>query len=175
MKLEVKERYPRECYDELLYVVSFLKYFRKKPETKVERVTEHLQKYSLYSALAFSLFLVFNMIFKNIIFLIMAVLAVLIGIYAYMTKKDSEKQIDAFLNEAGNRTYEINDEGITYSSDTKMVKLPWENIEMILKGKYAFCFVPSSNTDFIICISRQYEDEVMQGIKEAGKEKLIRG
>ena len=105
----------------------------------------------------------------------MAVLAVLIGIYAYMTKKNSEKQIDAFLNEAGNRTYEINDEGITYSSDTKMVKLPWENVEMILKGKYAFCFVPSSNTDFIICISRQYEDEVMQGIKEAGKEKLIRG
>ena len=45
MKLEVKERYPRECYDELLYVVSFLKNFREKPETKVERVTEHLQKY----------------------------------------------------------------------------------------------------------------------------------
>ena len=100
----------------------------------------------------------------------MLLLLLLLSLYYHFT---AVKRIKAFLNDEGNKSIEIDSEAVTYTDESKSVRILFDELNCIRIADYGICFLPKNQTDILISISREYEDKVLQAIKEAGRDDLI--
>ena len=98
----------------------------------------------------------------------------LMFIYALIYLKIINKQIEDYMRVTGNRAIEINDKGIESIDEEKIVRIKWEDIYRIIINKYTICFVPEEkNSKIFMSISKEYKNEVIEGLKNYKKETLL--
>ena len=173
MKIEVNKRSSKEYYDEFLYIASKYRMFQQNPKTKTYRLTRFLTLYLGMALFAGVLNLLFY--FKNgeILHLMVAgMLGLMLFLYVryYVTV---EKRIKAYMEDDGSKTIEMTDEYVGYKDDSKDIRISWNDLSSVLFSRYSICFIPRNQTDILISISREYEDEIRKGLEEVDKEYLI--
>ena len=173
MKIEVNKRGSKEYYDEFLYIATNYRKFQKDPKRKTHGLTKYLLGYECFILLAIVLEFLCYRFFDDVIFVVlvgMLLLLLLLSLYYHFT---AVKRIRAFLNDEGNKSVEIDSEAVTYTDDSKSVRILFDELNCVRIADYGICFLPKNQTDILISINREYEDEVLQALKEAGRDDLI--
>ena len=173
MKIEVNARGSREYYDEFLYIVPRYRQYQKHLRKKTHRLTHYLTVYEVLAFVVGALNAFFYYLNGNVIHLVMACMLGLMLVIYLRYHFTVGRQIKAYLNEKGNKEIEINEEYIGFRDDSKDIRLKWDELSGIVMGKYGLCFLPKDQTGILISVSKEYMGEVMQGLKEIGKEDLI--
>lgn len=169
MKIEVNKRGSREYYDEFLYIASRYRNLQQNPNTKIYRMTHYLAVYLCLALFTGTVNLLFY--FKNGGSLHLMVAGMLFLYVRYYVTAD--KRIKAFMNDEGSKIIEFTGEYVGYKDDSKDIRISWDDVSCILFARYSICFIPKNQSDILISISREYEDEVKKGLLEADKEYLI--
>ena len=173
MKIEIKTRGSRECYDEFMYILSNYKKFRNNPHSKIMKLSDFIRSYTIYCALAIVLMFVFYLIFKNTLFLVFIGMIVILLLILLMQGNRMNTSINNFLNSDETKTVEIDKDAVSYSDSKKQLRINWSEISNVIIGKECICFLPNDINNMCLCVSKEYLSEVLEGIKEAGKEDLI--
>ena len=69
----------------------------------------------------------------------------------------SNKTLNMYVNDA-----------IGFKSNTLEFKMPKDGLGQIIVGKYSICILPQNDINLAIAISKDYEEQVMQGLDENG-------
>lgn len=173
MKIEFKERGRKEYYEEMLYISYYFSKASKNPQKKVYLFTSYMWIHSLYMAvlLLVSLFFYFWMREVSFIFLTGAVFILLIAeLYLIYQGKERMKR---FLSTNDTKIIELTKEGIDFEDVQRNYRISWNEIRYILINRYSITFLPKSNDNLLISIDKQYQESVLEAIRECEKEDLI--
>lgn len=168
MKIEVAERGSYTFYDELLYICSFYREIRKKPQRKVHRLTRFLSLY-IFGVLIITFIEIYlyiknrdaHSLFMGGIFSSFLILSVVFLVVFIV-------RIKKMMAETGVRVVVIDEKGVKFTDRDKELKLSWENIACITVNKYSICFIPKSNHNIIISLDRKYQNDVEEVLKKYG-------
>ena len=173
MRLEVKERGTKEYYDEFLYVVSKYKNFKKNPRRKAYQFTKYLFFYNIFVFFTLLLNFYFYLDNKDLIFIFMTgaltVTLLIQVIYLILCKK----RLKLFLNTAGVRTIEFNEQGIEYIDDDKNLRVKWEDLKYVIINKYSICMLPKAILQGFTSVSTKYKENVIEGLKKYNMESIL--
>ena len=136
-------------------------------------MTRFLAVYLCMALFAGALNLLFYFKNKESLHLMVAGMLVLLLILYARYYVSVEKRIKTFMSDEGSKTIEFTDEYVGYKDDSKDIRIKWDDVSCILFARYTICFIPKNLSDILISISREYEDEVLQGLREAGRDDLI--
>ena len=174
MKFEVKTRGSKEFYDEMLYVATYFKKFIKNPHKKAWQYTKFLLMYMAISVVMagcfIALYLMDSTDFVYSLFIGMFALIFLFTVILFVSVK---KRIKIYLNDISEKTIEITENEILYSSDTMNLKMKKEEIGIIVINKHSICILPKEASLFAISISNDYLDVFMKGAKENGYDNIL--
>ena len=173
MKFEVKERGPKEFYDEMLYVVTYYKKFVKNPKTKAWQYTKFLYLFMGVSLAMCGAFIVLHVLDKEWYSSAMIgafLLMFFLFLFLFVRVK---KTIKIYMDDKSVKTIEINEEAISYASDTMNLKMNKEDIGTIVINKYSICILPKEMNKYVISIYKDYLDDFLKGANENGYEKMI--
>ena len=173
MKIEINKRGSKEYYDEFLYIATKYRKYQQNPKTKTYRLTRFLAIYLCMALFAGALNLLFYFKNKESLHLMVAgMLGLMLILYLryYVTV---DRRIKAYLEDDGSKTIEFTDEYVGYKDENKDIRTSWNDLSCILISQYSICFIPKNQSDILISISREYEDEVRKGLQEVDKEYLV--
>lgn len=173
MKLTIEKRGPRQYYEEFFFILANFRKFRRKPNSKAQVFSAYMKKNYVLMVLGILVLVLYSLIGKDKLYLALIFLYIALLFYTIYYHHSANKLIDSYYEDSTVKTIEINSEGVSYSDPSKSVTLNWDKIVYVLINKYSICFLPENASLIVITVSIEYLDEILQGIKEAGKEALI--
>ncbi|MBR0136934.1 MAG: hypothetical protein IJM15_00785 [Erysipelotrichaceae bacterium] len=173
MRIEVEQRGTKQFYDELLSVMNQYKKILADPKTRIRGFTTRLTMYLIYVVLALIMILSFYGIFHDKIFLIMSGMLGLLFAYAVFMMVRAKARISGYMYSEGTKVFELDQDGISYSDDEKVFKVNWSSVAAVVINRNATAFVPKENTGIVIAIQNLYADQIIEGLKQYGKENLL--
>lgn len=173
MKIEIKKRGDKSYYNELLYVCFKLDNIRKNPNQKVHQLTNYLLLCSLGILLGIIMFILFYLDDKKIVYIfltgMLAVILLMVIIYFILVNK----RIKTFISDVTEKTFSIDEMGITLSDEEKNIIIKWDNLEKIIINKYSIVFLPKENNKVLISTSTIYKDEIIKSLDKYQKTSSI--
>jgi len=173
MKFEVKTRGSKEFYDEMLYIVTYCKKFIKNPKKRAWQYTKYLCLYMLISIIMCGGFTALYLMNKDWYCLVMVGAFVILFFFTLVLYITIKKRIKMYLDDKSDKTIEINEKCINYSSDTMNLKMNKEDISVIIISKNSICILPKQLNKYAISISMDYLDEFLKGASENGYDEII--
>lgn len=175
MVIEVTKKGTRKFYDEMLYVITYYRKFIQRPKRKVHGITMYELMYILLSLALMVVFAGFYLYDKSISHLIFVGMFFVISLIFIEHLFLVQKTIKEYMADESPKTIVIEDDYIEFKSNTVEFKMPKDEISWIIVGKYSICVLPDNKTKLAIAITKEYEEQVMQGIEEHGyKDKLAK-
>jgi hypothetical protein len=173
MRITVNETGRREYYDEVLYVASNYKRFQKNPNKKIKGfIKAMLLPTILYIVMVVIMLLLFGQD-RDPIFLLLAGMLVFVVVFFVIYLVRGNRQINAMMAGNGTRYIDVNGEGVTFEDDKKTIAQKWTNIMAVLLGPHSVVFLPIGTDGALITIDRNYEEEVLNAVRETGHGELI--
>lgn len=174
MKIEINEKPDRKFYDELLYVTSYYKKIKKKPNKKITTITKELMKDIGIILLLLLIELFFYFEYQDNIFLFMIGFIGLILIFFILYLIAVQKRIKDFLKDNTKTIISINESGVELVKENiQHIQVDWNSIDFILINKYSICLLPKNITNIIIALDTKNKKEFLEGIKKYDKDDLI--
>ncbi len=173
MKIEVNHPGSKEFYNEMLYVLSYLKRIKKNPKKKAHRIINFLAWYIVGCAFFVAIMVLAYYYFYDVAFIFLAGAMFIIIIFYLIIIFNCSKRIKKYLNDTNHKTIEIDDEYVNYINEKENYRVAWENMEMVLINKYSTCFIPKDINTIIISISNEYIGDILKAIEDYHKEELV--
>ncbi len=173
MKIEVKTRGSKEFYDEMLYVITYWKKFVKNPKKKAWQYSKYLCLFMVVSALMCGAFVALYLTDGDWYSLVMIGAFVILFLFTLSLFIAVKKRIKIYLDDKSDKTIDINENCISYSSDTMNLKMNKEDISVIIINNNSICILPKQLDKFAISISMDYLDEFLKGTSENEYDSII--
>lgn len=173
MKIEVKERGSKECYDEFLYIGSKYKTIRKDPQMKTHKLTSFLIGYVCFIVFCIVLVTVFYLQYNELIFIFFSGMLTVLLIYVLFYLRSVNKQIQTFMQATDDKTIDINEKCVEFTDAEKSVRMKWEDIYKIIINQYTICFFPQQPTQKFIAIHAKYKSDLIQCLQELDKSQFV--
>ncbi len=173
MIIEVKTRGSKEFYDEMLYVITYCKKFLKNPKKKAWQYTKFLYIYMGLSLAMLGAFIVLYTLDREWYSSVLIGAFLLCFFFVLILFFTVTKRIKMYMNDKSDKTIEITNECISYSSDTMNLKMNKDDIGVIVINKYSICVLPKQLNSYAISISMDYLDEFLKGTNENGYSNMV--
>ena len=173
MRIEIKDRGPKEFYDEFMYVAANFRKFRSNPEAKARLQTV---VYSRYAVLAFAVILVMVCMYflhHEGIFLLLSGMMLICFILLAVLVASMKKRINLMMSEKGVKTVEIDEKGVKYESEAQTLKIRWDDITAVIINRHSIIFMPRTEIQFMISVYTAFREEILSGIRDAGHMDLV--
>lgn len=174
MEIKIKDKPSNEFYDEFLYITTNYKKIIKYPDRKVDLLTKSIRTQIIIIIVGLLFEIMFYFITnKDHIYLYLAViLAVTLFIYIvyYFTLK---KRINIYRDSDHDDRIVIDKKGITLKKKNQDVSLGFDAIDKIVINKYSIVVIPKDLSLVFLGIPADYKDDVIDGIKENHRFKLL--
>ncbi len=174
MKLEITKRGSKEFYDEVLYVISKYNNIINNPYIKIHG----LRKDGLYLGLVSLICSIISilMYFKDqnekiylyigYFFAFLVILSIIYFIIIINRIKKLRESDDKIIIRFDNKK-------IYYARNKLKYDINWEDIIYIIINKYSINFIPKDKNNILLSISIEYQDKVIEAIKNYKHEELI--
>lgn len=173
MRIEINKERSREYFEELMYVASKRRNFMRNPDSRVSRFTISVTGYVLLALFGVLFAIGSYLLFRDPFFVIMLVLTLFCLLYGSWVLFTGKETIRELMQDQSSKALEFNEEGVRFISHESEVFLKWDAISAVVAGRYAICFLPSDIKNVIIGLSRDYFEEVREGLMEYEMEQLI--
>lgn len=177
MKLIIKDNKTekdKNFYDEFLFVATFHKRVRKRPDKKTRKLSTNY-KIGLgicigYSILLTILGLSVGFDFIDYVFIGMFVI---LGVIYIRSLSIVNQRLKLYMDNRGETIFEITNKDVKVEKATQKLQLNWDSIQYVIVNKYSVTFLPKDETIIMIGISTEYKDQVIEEIKNLNKEELL--
>ncbi len=173
MRIEVKTRGTKEFYDEMLYVITYCKKFLKNPKKKAWQYTKFLYIYMGSSLAMLGAFIVLYTLDREWYSAVMIGAFLLALFFVLILFFTITNRIKMYMNDKSDKIIDVNEECISYASDTMSLKMNKDDIGVIVINKYSICILPKQLNSYAISISMDYLDEFLKGASENGYSNMI--
>ena len=174
MKLEINDRGDSKFYDEVLSITYNYNKILKNPRKKIYPLRLDAIKYGIISLILFisySFLAVVDNNFKmNVILMYSFLILIILSIIYYIVLT---KRIKDYKNKKGIIKIIINKKEVEYKDVDNSYRLRWNNIKYIIINKRTISFIPSSRDNYLIMVNIKYKKEIIDEIKNLGKEELL--
>ena len=173
MEFKIKNNGSKEFYDEFLYVVTQYKKIKNNPEKKAYRMTRYLIIYILFVLAGMLLFGFMYSGHKNLIWAALIGMYSLLLVYLVIYLVNLTKKIKTYIDMEDEQIINIDDKGVKISSGENAFTINWDDIANIVVNKYSICFIPKTAANFLMSVSVEYIDNVVEAIKKVNRESLL--
>ena len=161
-------------FDEILYITSYLKKIKQKPNKKISGVTSLFTKLVLF--LAIFLILLLCLIEpggKNTVALILigVYLAFLILSLRYLLFY--KMYINVLLKKVDDVVLKLDKTGFEYDDNEKIIKVKWDKVGVIVINKFTIAFISDGLIPVVAVFPATRKKEILKGLKECNVSNLV--
>lgn len=168
MKIEINEKGPIGYYDEITYIKENYSKVLEHPERSAKTETSYVMVRVIGFLLVVLVAIYLYLTTKDIIYGIMAIVMVIAEVAILLSLFAGIKKIRSLRDEDGNRTIEVDDEGIRCIEKDKVTSLTWDEIQCIAINKRSVSVLPRETVKYGIYVPVKYKDELTQAIRSTG-------
>ncbi len=170
MKIEVKEKGSLEFYREVVCATAQYARLIKKPEAKLVDSFKAIKTYVVLCAVMFVLLLVmgiaWGMDLLTIVAIVMIGLALALSILQ-LTRLN--KVVESMLNGPHDSIFTVDEEGVELEKvGSQLVRMSWNNVAFVRSFDESLCFFSKDVRGFVLALTKKYEQQVLDYIKEEG-------
>ena len=169
-----KKEFDKAFYDEFLFIGTFHKRVRKKPNKKVRKLSTNY-KIGLGICIGYSFLLIvlgLSVGFDFLDYLFIGMFIILGFIYA-RSLSIVNNRLKLYMTNRGETTFEITKKEVKVEKSEQRLQLDWDSIQYVIVNKYSITFLPKDETIIMIGISTEYKNQVIEEIKNLNKEELL--
>ena len=168
MKFVIKEAGSREFYDELLYVAAQRRNISKGKKLKQGTISGFYKKKLILGLFGMAFVAGSWLLFRDAVFVILLIMMALLTAIVLYYLKTVNKSVDSLMDTSGERTVEIDAEGVKFTDESKSLDYRWDDIMKIVIGEHSVSFLPVKENEFVIALEDRYKDEILSVLKENG-------
>lgn len=170
MKIEINEKGTPEFYKEVVCTTAQYARLVKNPEAKLIDSFKAIKTYIILCAVIFVLLIVmgiaWGMDLLTIVAIVMIGLALALSILQ-LTRLN--KVVESMLNGPHDSIFTVDEEGVELEKvGSQLVRMSWNNVAFVRVFDESVCFFSKDVRGFVLALTKKYEKQVLDYIRENG-------